>query len=167
MRILVEALRELVHSSEATEAISDFHLEAALADCVDQLRPVASVKGVEFKFVSHCVLPIQADPNRVATVLLRALGAAVSLCRQASDLRIEAAPEGAHASVKVSWIPGAAPEFSPFSLPELGLVIAQAAWESSGGRWAESREVDRHACTLQMPMALCLPSCKKQIGDAK
>jgi len=167
MRILVEALRELVHSSEVAEAVSDFQLEAALADCVDQLRPVVAVKSVELHFVSHCVLPIQADRNRVATVLLRTLGAAVSLCRQASDLQIEAATIENRASVKVSWIPDPAPEFSPFSRPELGLAIAQAAWESSGGHWAEHREKNRQTCTLQFPLALCQPGCKKQSGGAE
>ncbi len=108
---------------------------------------------------------MQADRNRLATVLLQALGAAVSLCREASELQVEAAPEGDHACVRISWIPGPPPEFSPFSRPELGLVIAQAAWESCRGHWVESREENRHVCTLQFPLTLCLPGGKQQIGD--
>ena len=167
MRILVEALRELVHSSEADNAISDFHLDVELADCVDQLRPVAAAIGVEFEVVSHDALPIQSDRNRIGTVLLRTITAAVSLCRHASVLAIEAAAGSDSATVTISWTPGPAPEFSPFSRPELGLLIAQAAWESSGGRWAEvRREANGHTCTLQLSMALCF-SRKNQIGDSK
>lgn len=167
MRVLVEAIRELVHSSEAPEATSDFHLNAVLADCVDQLRPVAEARGVRFQVASRDALPVQADPTRVATVLLRTIGAAISLCKEASNLQIKADVEGHSAAVTISWTPGPTAEFSPFSQPELGLVIAQAAWESVGGHWTELREKKRHACTLQFPLAFRLSSCRKQIGDAK
>ena len=167
MRVLVEALRELVHSSEVDDAVSDFHLDVELADCVDQLRPVAAATGVEFEVMSHDVLPIQADRNRIATVLLRTLTAAVSLCQHASVLAIEASAGIDSATVTISWTLGPAPEFSPFSRPELGLLIAQAAWESGGGRWTESREHNLHTCTLRLSVALCQPGSKKQIGDAK
>jgi C4-dicarboxylate-specific signal transduction histidine kinase len=164
MRVLVEALRELVHSSEMAEAICGSHLEVALADCVDQLRPVAAARGVEFEIATRDALPILADSNRVATVLLRTITAALSLCQESSVLKIEAAAEGEAALVTVSWTPGLAPEFSPFSPPELGLLIAQAAWESSGGRWSELRKENRHICTLQRPLA---SGSKPQIGDAR
>ncbi len=166
MRILVEALRELTHSS-AEGPISDLHLDTLLVECVDELRPVAEARGVRFQVAIARLLAIQAGRNCLATILLRMLGSAVSLCREASDLEIEAAAEGDHASVKISWIPGPAPEFSPFSRTELGLVIAQAAWESSGGHWADLRHETRRTCTLQFPLAICLPGCKKQIGDTK
>lgn len=167
MRLLVEALRELVHSSEMEEATSKLHLEAEVVDCVDQLRPVATARGVEFRVDSHRVLPIHADHNRVATVLLRTIAAALSLCREASVLRIEATAQADSAILTICWVPGAEPEFSPFSRPELGLVIAQAAWESSGGSWVELREESLRACTLQIPMALGFPGPKKHIGDTK
>jgi signal transduction histidine kinase len=167
MRILVEALRELVHSSQQAEAHSELHLDGALVDCVDQLRPVAEARGVGFQVAIATLPPVQADRRRLAAVLLRTLGAAISVCREASDLHIEAAVDGNHASVKISWIPGQLPEFSPFSRSELGLMIAQAAWESSGGHWAEFRGKSRHTCTLQFPLGLCLPGCNQtRIGDA-
>jgi signal transduction histidine kinase len=168
MRIQVEALRELLHSSQPAEATSDLHLNAALADCVDHLRPVAEARDVRFQVAIATLAPIQADRGCLATVLRRALGAAVSLCRETSDVQIEAAAEGNHASVRISWTPGTPPEFSPFSRLELGLVIAQAAWESSGGHWAESGDENRHTCRLQFPLVPSLRRCsQKQIGDAK
>ncbi|HZC25012.1 MAG TPA: hypothetical protein VE866_16880, partial [Candidatus Binatia bacterium] len=130
MRLLVEALRELVHSSDTAGAISDLHLDAELADCVDQLRPVAAARGVELHLESRDLLPIQADRNRTGTVLLRTLSAVLSLCQAASLVSIRAAAEGDSAVVTISWIPDLEPEFSPFSRPELGLVIAHATWES-------------------------------------
>ena len=165
MRVLVEALRELVHSSEATEKNSDLDLDAVLADCVGQLRPMAESRGVGFRVTSGDALSIEAGRNRIATVLLRTIGAACSLCRESTDLEIKAGAKDDSAAVTISWTPGPAPEFSPFSRPELGLVIAQAAWESSGGDWVELREESRHTCTLAM--ALRLTGCKKRIGDAK
>jgi C4-dicarboxylate-specific signal transduction histidine kinase len=165
-RILVEALRELAHSAQAAEAISELHLDAALADCVDELRPVAEARGVRFHVAIATLLPIQADRNCLATTLLRTLGSAVGLCREAGELQIDANAEADHASMKVSWVPGPLPEFSPFSRPELGLVIARAAWESSGGHWAEFQEKTRHTCTLQFPLALCLPGPRLRYSSA-
>jgi C4-dicarboxylate-specific signal transduction histidine kinase len=167
MRVLVEALRELVRSSELADAVSGLRLDRELADCVEQLRPVAADRGVEFHLKNRHALPIQADRNRIGTVLLRTLSAALTLCQAASIVSIGAAAEDDSAVVTISWIPDRAPEFSPFSRPELGLVIAQAAWESSGGRWLELREQNRHTCTLQWPMQLGLPGSKTKIGDAK
>ena len=168
MRILVEALRELVYSPQAAEAISELHLDAMLANSLDQLRPVAEARGVRFQVAITTVLPIHADRSCLAAILLRTLESAASLCQQASDLQIAAAAEGDRACVTISWTPGPAPEFSPFSRPDIGLVIAQAAWESSGGRWAEFRGKKRHTCTLQFPLGLCLPGCnQKPIGDVK
>ena len=163
MRVLVEALRELVHSFEATENTSDLDLDAVLAECVDQLRPVAESRGVGFQVTGREALSIRADRSRSATVLLRTIGAVLSLCQEATDLQIEARAKGNSATVAVSWTPGPAPEFSPFSRPELGLVIAQAAWESSGGDWVELREENLHTCTL----SIRLPGGKQQIGDAR
>jgi signal transduction histidine kinase len=167
MRLLVEALHELVHSSDTAEAISDLQLDAELADCVDQLRPVAAARGVEFYLENRDLLPIQADRHCIAIVLLRALSAVLSLCQTASTVSIGAAAEGDSAVVTISWTPDLEPEFSPFSRPELGLVIARAAWESSGGRWVELREQTRHTCTLQWPISLGLPGSTKKIGDAR
>ena len=165
MRVLVEALRELVHSSEMPQAISRLQLEKELAECVDQLRPVAESRGVGFRAISRDALPIAADRNRIATILLRTIGAALVLCREATDLQIEAGAKGDSAAVTISWSPGPTPEFSPFSRPELGLVIAQAAWESSGGHWVKLREENLYTCTLSM--ALCLPGREKRIGGSK
>ena len=167
MRVLVEALRELVYASEAREAISDLRLDAELAECVEQLRPVAAAKAVEFEVDSRDALSLHADRNRVAAVLVRTLTAALSLCQEASRLKIEAGAAGDAAVATISWTPAAAPEFSPFSRPELGLIVAQAAWESSGGHWAEFRKEDRHTCVLRFPMASRLPASNQQIGDAK
>ncbi len=169
MRILVEALRELTgaHSAQPEETVSDLHLAALLVECIGELRPVAEARGVQFQVAIATLLLIRAGRNCLATILLRTLGSVASLCREASDVQIEAAADGEHASVRISWIPGPAPEFSPFSRPELGLMVAQAAWESSGGHWADVWHENRHACVLQFPPLLCLPSCKKQIGDAK
>lgn len=167
MRVLVEAMRELVHPSDTADAISGLHMDAELADCIDQLRPVAAARGVEFQLENRDVLPIQADRNRTGAVLLRTLSAALSLCQTASALQIGSAAEGDSAVVTISWTPDLEPEFSPFSRPELGLIIARAAWESSGGRWVELREQNRHTCTLQWPIASGLPGSTKKIGDAK
>lgn len=167
MRVLVEALRELVYSSEARAAISDFQLDQELAECVEQLRPFSAAKAVEFEVSSRGMLPLRSDRSRIAAVLLRTLTAAISLCQEASKLEIAAAVAGNVAALTISWTPAPAPEFSPFSRPELGLVIAQAAWETAGGHWLELREEKRHSCSLQFPLAPCLPASRKQIGDAK
>lgn len=167
MRVLVEALRELVHSSEMAGAISELLLNAELADCVGQLHPVAAARNVELQVANRDVLPVQADRKRVTAVLLRTIAATLSLCRQSSIIRIDAAAGSDSAQIIISWTPGPAPEFSPFSRPQLGLLIAQAAWESGGGRWTEPPEDSRHTCTLQLSMALSRPGSKKQIGDAK
>ena len=57
MRVLVEALRELVHTSEPAEALSELHLDALVVECIDELGPVADARGANFRSRSPRLLP--------------------------------------------------------------------------------------------------------------
>jgi hypothetical protein len=103
-------------------------------------------------------LVMAGEPWLIEKVLFHLLDSALSLARPGTGLEIVVAAEREKAVLRVAWVPGPAPEYSPFSRQELGFVIAQAAWEQAGGNWMEIRSEQKHGYELRMlisPMAWC------------
>ena len=42
---------------------------------------------------------------------------------------------------------------SPFSRPELGLLVAQAGWEAMGATWTSTRTGEDQNLVIRMPLA--------------
>ncbi len=169
MRILVEAIREVADVQPPDREQADlFLLDELLRSAVTDLLPVAQTKGVRLSFESQSPLPLRADRRSLTTLLFRFLDSVLSLAREGSDLRIVAAPDRDEASLVVSWNPGPPPEHSPFSRPEVGLLLAQAGWERAGAEWIHTRsetaagaaegsaEKTSEACTVRLPLAPAL-----------
>jgi len=154
MRVLVDAIRELSEAySPSPDDHHDFRLETLLYDAAAELQPVAEAKGVRIRVVAHSPLPVCADRTRLAALFFRVLDSAVGLTREATELKIEAEPERGSARVALTWSRGDSPDHSPFSRPELGLLVAQAQWEQARGSWTETRSGDHQTCTLQLSLA--------------
>ena len=154
MRILVEAMRELVDIQPPDgESAEPFLLDELLRDTANDLLPVAEAKSVELLLVSSAPLPVEADRRQLATLIFRLLDSTLSLAREKSRLLIVTAPEPQRARIVVSWNPGPLPEHSPFSRQELGLLIAQAGWEQAGAEWSHTRAEMTHTCTVRLPLA--------------
>ncbi|MGP0020520.1 MAG: hypothetical protein ACLPHP_18270 [Candidatus Sulfotelmatobacter sp.] len=165
MRILVEAIRELADAPlPDQEELEPLLLDELLRTTVTDLLPVAESKAVRLLLVNRTPLPVRADRRSLATLLFRLLDSALSLATEGSDLRILAAPDREQAALVVSWTSGPLPEHSPFSRPEVGLLIARAGWERAGAEWIHTRagiseaqsEKTSEACTIRLPLAPAL-----------
>lgn len=153
MRVLVEALRELSDSvSPVAKEVSSFDVDELLLATADELRPVAETKGVHLRVAGGVPLPVRYDRLRVASVLFRLLESILSLCEKETELRVVAAAEQGVANLGFSWTQGKSPKDSPFSRPELGLLVAQAAWREAGGESELVRTGRTQTCTIRLPM---------------
>jgi len=154
MRTLVEATRELVTlQDEESEKNDLFPLDALLRETVEDLRPVAETRGIDMAVSVDTGLMVQADRGHVNALTFRLLESVLSLALEESPLRLTGRREGDRATFLVSWIPAAPAEHSPFSRPELGLLISHAAWEREGGEWASTQEESSRTCTLRLSLA--------------
>jgi C4-dicarboxylate-specific signal transduction histidine kinase len=153
MRVLVEALREIADSQASNSmAQCEVLLNDVLSLTVQEVLPVADAVGVRLVTQNPVELCVRGDQGLLAKIVFRLLDSALSLAREKSDLRIVVAVEEASAVVRISWVSGPVPEFSPFSRPELGLLIAQAGWEDAGGLWMQARTDDGITCELRMSL---------------
>ncbi len=166
MRILVEAIREVADTQPPDrEEVDLLRLDELLRTTVTDLLPVAQAKNVRLTLVNQSALAVRADRRSLNTLLFRFLDSVLSLAREGSDLQIVAAPDRNEATLVVSWNPGPPPEYSPFSRPEVGLLLARAGWERAGAEWIHTRtgspagraegtaDKTAEACTVRLPLA--------------
>jgi signal transduction histidine kinase len=150
MRLLVEALRELA-DAQPTEAakLEPVAVGAVLASVASDLLPVAESRNVRLEIESKAPLVVPAHPGRMNAVIFRLLESAISLAREGSVLQIRTGAQNAQACATISWQPGPAPEYSPFSRSELGLLIAEAEWKRTGAEWTLTQSQDKTVCTIR------------------
>jgi signal transduction histidine kinase len=154
MRILVEALREIAEMHSPSEGnASDFLLDGLFFTAADELERVADAKRVHFRVLRGVRLPVRADRLRLQTVIFQLLDSALSSAKQETDVQIAGSRAGGVASVTLAWQQKAVSGGSPFSREELGMLIAQLAWEAAGGAWDQSHLQEIHCCCLKMPLA--------------
>ncbi len=153
MRVLVEAVRELADLRDKSAAArQDFSLDALLRETLEGLRPVAGARSVAIKLVGGGSVTVKADlglPGR----LFRLLDSALSLAQRQSLMEIALTERRDGICLTLSWTPGRVPEHSPFSRPELGLLIAQAEWEQADAEWSQLRRQGREVCTVRLSRA--------------
>lgn len=169
MRILVEAIRELTDAQPSDlEAVEAFQFDVLLRDTVDDLRPVAESRSVRLLLVNPVPLTVRFDRRFLKALIFRLFDSALSLARKGSDLRIMVTPEPEQLCLVVSWKQGPAPQHSPFSRQELGLLIAQAGFEAAGVEWTYTRAETPQTCTVRLPLASRFTASKTGIfGDLK
>ena len=154
MRVLVEAIRELADlEQEEMGGSATVRLDALLRDTVEELRPVAECRSLRLSANCEAALPLQIDRRFLVPLMFRFLECALSLAAEGSDLLITATTEQNRAVLAVSWNDGPAPEYSPFSRAELGLIIAQAGWKQAGAQWERKQLGGRQTCTVRWPLA--------------
>ena len=155
MRALVEAIREVVDAgAETNEGPEAIEWKTLLREVVDDLKPVAEVKGIRITLDCSTVSSLSArGVRRKLSNLFRLLESALSLADRGSGLRIETGIErgsGAEAVwVRVRWYAGLAG--SEFSRPELGLLVARAGWERAGAKWERERAENLESVTVRLP----------------
>jgi signal transduction histidine kinase len=152
MRMLVEAIRELVDMQQnEPSAIEDFQLDTLLRETVDGLRPVAEERGVHLVTQYDGSLTVQTDRRWLELALFRLLESVLSLARDGSECHISAGHAASGVLLAVSWTGGTAPEHSPFSSAELGLLIAQASGQRIA-EWETRRSGGVDTCTIRLPL---------------
>lgn len=154
MRVLVEAIRELADSdhcaTEQTEVISLYDL---LQETVRELQPVAEVRHVRIRLEGQPPLAVQASRAGLTAAAFRFLEAALSLAAVDGVLDIRHQAELGEACVCARWdAPREAPEHSPFSPPELGLLLAQAAWMKVGATWTGEHSAATRIVKIRLPL---------------
>jgi len=158
MRILVQAVRELADleqsEREQVEEVEPIQLDALLREAASDLLPVAESRRVAMTIEIEHSLPVRSNRRTMAKLLFQFLESALSLARDGNEFRIATTIERGEASFMASWISGALPEHSPFSRPELGLLIAQAGLEQAGAKWICNHEDAKWTCTVRLPLAL-------------
>jgi C4-dicarboxylate-specific signal transduction histidine kinase len=155
MRVLVEAIRELVDCEQEEMAERTVvGLGPLLQETVEDLRPLAEAKDTRLLLKGEAVLPVRASRGQLAAVVFRFLDAVLSLAERRSVVRILARAEPANAWLEVSWSEcRQAPEHSPFSRQELGLMLALAGWKRAGAECTNHREEYRQTLTIRFPLA--------------
>lgn len=157
MRILVQAVRELADLEPAASGPADegeaIQLDSLLRETLSDLLPVAESRSVCLKVKIEQSLPVRSNRRAIAKLLFRFLESALTLAQDRGEFQLVASIERDEACFAASWIPGPLPEHSPFSRPELGLLIAQAGWEQVGAKWTCKREGTKQSCAVQLPLA--------------
>jgi hypothetical protein len=173
MSLLVAAIRELVETEEVREeekarANSSgaekrpvIALDALLHETADDLRPVAEARKKQILLQCDAPLPVHAARPRLAGAIFRFLDSALSLTCPGGNLRIRAHSESGQARLQVLWEAGHEAEHPPFSPPQLGLLIAEAAWKRLGGEWSRDQSGDQsgektgslHTISARLPLA--------------
>lgn len=153
MRILVEAMRELsdlqLPREEANESL---RFDLILQETAEELFPIAESSGVRLFLESCAPLTVISDRHALRSRLFRLLESALSLASTGSELRVVATLDEEKARLVVSWNHAGLPEYSPFSRPELGLLVSQAAWERAGAEWRTTQEEGSQQCELRVPL---------------
>ncbi|HUI38993.1 MAG TPA: hypothetical protein VLY22_00055 [Candidatus Nitrosotalea sp.] len=154
MRILVEALRELVDTREQeAEPPETFLLNTILSETVEDLRPVAETRKVDLRMAAEIALAVRARRGQVAAALFRSLDAPLSMTPAGGELRIAARREGNQAVLSISWSEERRQQHSPFSRPELALLIARVGWERAGADYVRAQAGENATATIRLPLA--------------
>jgi hypothetical protein len=180
MSVLVAAIGELVENQEETQeerlqaddnkadgpkpgnALAGqrevIALDALLRQIVDELQPVAGAKQGQILLHCNLPLPVCASRHQLAGAIFRFLDSALSLTAAGGDLRIRAHPESGQARLQVRWDAAAeVTELDLSSRPELGLLLAEAAWKRLGGSWSRERSPEKtgsfHTVVARLPLA--------------
>lgn len=154
MRVLIEAIRELADMQEENPGPREtLLLDALLRETADDLDPVAKAHGVRLAIAADVPLRVRSSPRHLAAVMFRSLESPLSMTREGSDLQVAAEQDEGQAVLRISWHAVPPLEHSPFSHPELGLLLAQVGWERAGAEWLHTRTGHTETCTIRLPLA--------------
>lgn len=156
MRVLVEAIRELAEGeSQESEIIEILSLDRLLRQTAEDLLPVAETKRVQISLSGNVVLPVRAGRQLLPPLIFRFLDSALSLTEAGGVLSIGTEQQQEEGLIVLSWNQAKRlPPYSPFSRPELGLLIASAAWKRMGADCVSQHSEHVHKVTVRFPLAL-------------
>lgn len=152
IRLLVEAVREVVDEQEQTPGESEvIELEPLLRGALADLTPVAEQKRIRITVTVLGSAPVRAERRRGAALLFQSLEAVISLAAAESELAITLGrdvDEGRVWGLHISWCGEGSG--SSFSRAELALLVAAAGWEEMGAEWRRERKDDGETVTVRL-----------------
>jgi hypothetical protein len=161
MRDLVGAIRELVDIQQSeNRTVEICRLDVLLDETIAELLPVAEAKHIQIQLEDRGQQPVLVDRQQLSVLAFRLFESILSLSAEGTAVQITGGNERDHAQIVIFWFPAPPPEHSPFSPPELGLLIAQAGWEHAGAEWVQSQTVKMRRCTIRMPLVDSSPHHK-------
>ncbi|HTY83643.1 MAG TPA: histidine kinase dimerization/phospho-acceptor domain-containing protein [Silvibacterium sp.] len=154
LRSLVEAIREVVDDEgNAVRAGTIFEFDRLIEEVAAELRPVAEDRSAKLVVACQPRLPVCSDHARLSALVFRLLESAVSLAHAQSTVRVACRREVDSAVLAVAWREEAGPAQSALSQAELGLLVAQAGWETVGAAWECKRSTGESGCTVRLLLA--------------
>lgn len=161
MRLLVDAIREVVDGQERTPGESEvLDLASVLRDTLSDLAPVAEQKRIRITVCGSAA--VWAEPRRCAALLFQSLEAVISLAAVASELAITLGQDVDEpwAWLRIPWRGEKAN--GRFSRAELAMLVAEAGWEAMGAEWR--REPTDKGETVTIRLARAVAGVKKSGG---
>lgn len=146
MRGLVEAIREItdIEAEKKPLTLETIELTNLVLEAVEELTPVAEVKGIRLALDSGTATPWQGTIGKaqLATVLFRIVDSVLSLALPRTALQVEMRSAPRQLWVRMQW--QAKQPRTSYSRPELGLLVARARLEQAGVEWRreEKQEVN-------------------------
>lgn len=154
MRMQVAAMREIAdveHELARPEAIS---FDTVVRGIIDDLRPVAQSRAIQIDLDKSLFPQLCMVRRDVATVLFRIFESVFSLAAGQSILSVRMNAQIRQAAIIIAWtVENGISERSTSSPPELGLLVARAAWQGAGGQWNSKTSGTNHNIDLLLPWA--------------
>lgn len=154
MRVLVGAVREVLDSDKTAAGEGGnqaIEIRLLLEELLHELAPVAEQKSIRIILNCRTTPKVKARPAQLRTALFRLFESGMNLARPGSAFAIEASIENGALRLDVHW--DVVPAAGPMSSAEIGLLLAQAGCEHSGGRWESLRTETAQSVILRLASA--------------
>jgi hypothetical protein len=116
---------------------------------VAEAKEVRLVRNLSF--ASGRGVRLQASPGQLRSLLFRVFESAMSLAGIGTELRVEVGGEVGQVGLRVEWRESGIRR--EYSLPELGLMVAEAGLARCGAEWKRSRLGRLDTLTVTLPCA--------------
>lgn len=151
MRALVGAIHEVVRGEEEIgDAVDVTELTPVLRAIVADLAPVAEARRIAIvgDLPSESSASVKPSRSKLGAAIFRLLESVLSLAQPETALRVSTAPDLHEPWLRVEWGGTAS---TAHSLPEMGLLVAQAAFEQVGAKWRRTQTEGQQNVTVRFP----------------
>lgn len=151
MRALVGAIHEVVRGEEKIgDAVEVAELTTVLRAVAADLAPVAEARQIAMvgDLPSESSASVRASRSKLGTAIFRLLESVLGLAQPETALRVAASADLHEPWLRVEWSGTAS---TAHSVPELGLLVAQAAFEQLGAKWQRTQTEGQQNVTVRFP----------------
>ena len=154
MRMQVAAMREIADVEHEPARLEAIGFDTLVRGIIDDLRPVAESRAIQIDLDENSFPHLCVVRRDVATALFRLFESVLSLAASQSVLSVCMNAQIRRAAIIVGWTEENGSAERPMSSPpELGLLVAQAAWHGAGGQWNSEISETNRTIDLLLPWA--------------